>query len=276
MWEKRSGSRKRDDLDRARPADPREVVAAEVDEHHVLGTVLLGGEQPLGVALARTGRAGDRVDRCPRAVALDERLRRGADERELAQLEQEEVGRRVHAPQRPVERERRDGRRPLGTLREHDLERIAAPDELLARDRRPARSPAGTGSAAVSARAPDSRGGGASSPRAARRVSAPPRSTSATPSAWSKRTSVSGDDEPALRQPAAAVRQRHGRLEPRDEVVAEVPDDRLAAALGLLEGEQPRAAADERVAPEPALLDRLEQEARAPLVAAGGGTPRAG
>ena len=34
-------------------ADAREVVAAEVDEHHVLGAVLLGGEQPLGVALAR-------------------------------------------------------------------------------------------------------------------------------------------------------------------------------------------------------------------------------
>ena len=32
--------------------DAREVVAAEVDEHHVLGPVLLGGEQPLGVALA--------------------------------------------------------------------------------------------------------------------------------------------------------------------------------------------------------------------------------
>ena len=40
------------DLDRAGHADAREVVAAEVDEHHVLGAVLLGGEQPLGVALA--------------------------------------------------------------------------------------------------------------------------------------------------------------------------------------------------------------------------------
>ena len=38
---------------RARPADAREVVAAEVDEHHVLGPVLLRREQALGVALAR-------------------------------------------------------------------------------------------------------------------------------------------------------------------------------------------------------------------------------
>ncbi len=71
-----------------------------------------------------------------------------------------------------------------------------------------------------------------------------------------------GDDEAALRQPAPVVRHRHGRLERRDEVVAEVADDRLAAALGLLVGQEPRAAADERVAPEPALLDGLEQEAR--------------
>ena len=57
------------DLDRSRHADAREVVAAEVDEHHVLGAVLLGGEQALGVALAALGRAGDRVQaraRCPR------------------------------------------------------------------------------------------------------------------------------------------------------------------------------------------------------------------
>ena len=76
-----------------------------------------------------------------------------------------------------------------------------------------------------------------------------------------------GDDEAALGQAAAVVRQRHRRLELGDEVVAEVADDRLAAPLGLLVGEQPRAAADERVAPEPALLDRLEQESSRALAA---------
>ena len=56
-----------DHLDGARLADPAEVVAAEVDEHHVLGALLGVGEQ-LGlqggvlrrVAAARLG-AGDRV-----------------------------------------------------------------------------------------------------------------------------------------------------------------------------------------------------------------------
>ena len=36
------------DLDRAVLAHPPEVVAAEVDEHHVLGALLLVGEQVLG------------------------------------------------------------------------------------------------------------------------------------------------------------------------------------------------------------------------------------
>ena len=83
------------DLHRPGPADAREVVAAEVDEHDVLGAVLLGREQPLGVALAGLRRAGDRVQRCARPVALDERLGRRADEREPVELEQEEVRRGV-------------------------------------------------------------------------------------------------------------------------------------------------------------------------------------
>ena len=53
MCENRSGLEEALDLHRAGHADAREVVAAEVDEHHVLGAVLLRGEQPLGVALAR-------------------------------------------------------------------------------------------------------------------------------------------------------------------------------------------------------------------------------
>ncbi len=53
------------DLDRPGDADAREVVPPEVDEHHVLGAILLGGEQPLGVAVARAGRAGDRVQARP-------------------------------------------------------------------------------------------------------------------------------------------------------------------------------------------------------------------
>ena len=56
-----------DHLDRARPADPAQVVAAEVDQHHVLGA-LLGVGQQLGLQRGVLGRrraarlgAGDRV-----------------------------------------------------------------------------------------------------------------------------------------------------------------------------------------------------------------------
>ena len=63
------------DVHGPRHADAREVVAAEVDEHHMLCPVLLGGEQPLGVAVAARGRAGDRV-RGSR-VALDLHVRLG-------------------------------------------------------------------------------------------------------------------------------------------------------------------------------------------------------
>ena len=75
----------------ARLADAREVVAAEVDEHHVLGPVLLGREQPLDVALGRLGRAGDRAEARAAVLAGDEALGRGADERDPVQLEQEQV-----------------------------------------------------------------------------------------------------------------------------------------------------------------------------------------
>ena len=72
-----------------------------------------------------------------------------------------------------------------------------------------------------------------------------------------------GDDEPALGQAAPVVRHRHGRLELRDEVVAR--GSRRPArrsARPPRRSSEARAAADERVAAEPALLDRLEQEAR--------------
>src|SRR5207253_2396778 len=108
-----------------------EVVAAEVDQHQVLGAVLLGGEQPLGVPRARVRRPGYRVEAGAAALELDERLGGRADEREAVELEQEEVRRRVDAAQRPVELEGRRGGRALGPLREHDLERLAAADLLL-------------------------------------------------------------------------------------------------------------------------------------------------
>jgi hypothetical protein len=54
-----------------------------------------------------------------------------------------------------------------------------------------------------------------------------------------------GDDQHALGESRALVRKRDGRLERGDEVVAEVADDGLPELLGLREGHEARATADE-------------------------------
>ena len=99
------------DRDRAVLADPAEVVAAEVDQHHVLGPLLRVVDQPLGEAAvlvlaapARRG-AGDRPRLDPVAGDLDQRLRRGAGDLEVAELEEVHVGRRVDRAQAAVDRE---------------------------------------------------------------------------------------------------------------------------------------------------------------------------
>ncbi|GBD46497.1 hypothetical protein HRbin41_01324 [bacterium HR41] len=69
------------DGDGAVLAHTAEVVAREVDEHHVFGPLLLVGEQLAGngeIALGGTGArpcAGDRALRHPSSVDGDERLR---------------------------------------------------------------------------------------------------------------------------------------------------------------------------------------------------------
>ena len=63
------------DLDGSGNADAREVVPPEIDEHHVLGAILLRSEQPFGVAVSAFGRPRDRVDRRTPSLALHERLR---------------------------------------------------------------------------------------------------------------------------------------------------------------------------------------------------------
>src|SRR5919202_159236 len=90
--------------------------APEVDEHDVLGPVLLRAEEPLRVPGAGARRSGDRVHARAPAFELDEGLGRGADERELLELQEEEVRRGVDAAERAVEVERRGGRAPLGPL----------------------------------------------------------------------------------------------------------------------------------------------------------------
>ena len=72
-----------------------------------------------------------------------------------------------------------------------------------------------------------------------------------------------GDDEQALRQAGSVVGQRDRRLEFRDVVVADVTDHRRDRRGGFLERDEPVTAADERIAPQPAFLDGLEQEGAA-------------
>ena len=124
------------DLDAAVLAHPAEVVAAEVDQHHVLGALLRVGEQLLGhpqvlldVGAARPG-TGDRPGRDVPARDRDQRLGAGAGELEVAEVEEVHVRARVDGPQPAIDRERlnRDGRRP--PLRGHDLVGVAGVDVL--------------------------------------------------------------------------------------------------------------------------------------------------
>ena len=102
-------------VDAADLGDAADVVAREVDEHRVLGQLLLVGEQvalELGVArrvvAARPG-PGDRPRRDDAVADPHEQLRRGAQHRAAGpEVDGEQVRRGVDAPQRPVDLERPD------------------------------------------------------------------------------------------------------------------------------------------------------------------------
>ena len=124
------------DLDGPVLAHPPEVVAAEVDEHHVLGSLLGIGEQLfgdpavlVGVLTARA-RARDRARRDPPAGDRDQRLRARAGDLEIAEVEEVHVRARIHRAQPAVDRERLDRNRPGPALRRHHLERVPGVDVL--------------------------------------------------------------------------------------------------------------------------------------------------
>ena len=255
------------DMDASCLAHAREVVSAEIDQHHVLGAVLLRLEQALGVARPGRGRAGDRVEARPPSLDLDEGLRRGADQGDLAELEEERVRRGVDAAKRAVEVERARRGRSLGPLRDDDLEGVARADVLLrALDRALVLEAAGVtlgrrgrpfaarqlGRRRVEQRAQLVGVAAENLGEAARVVEAHQRV---------------GDDEPALRQVGPVGGELHRRLERRDVVVGEVADDGRRRRLRLGEIDRARAAADERVPPEAPAFDRLEQERRFALAA---------
>jgi hypothetical protein len=127
------------DRDGADLAHAAEVVAREVDEHHVL-RALLGiagerGRQPLVLRRVRAAPdgAGDRPRLDRAAAAPHEHLRRRAENGRFAGLQVEEIGRGVERAQRAVdvERIRRERRRP--PLGDHDLVDLALRDRLAGR-----------------------------------------------------------------------------------------------------------------------------------------------
>ena len=228
MCEKRSGSRKRSTrtvpgCTRARGRCGRGRRASRARRGPSRS------EQRLGVAVARRDRARDRVQLGAACLALDDRLRRGADQREPVELEQEEIRRRVDAAERAVELERGRGRRPLGALRDDDLERVAGADVAPSRvDASLVLRLVGEAARAAPRVPPAARGTGGCGRAAS--ASASPRSTSAMPRTWSKRTSVSATTKRLSGRPGPVVGQRHRRLELRDVVVRDVADDRLPSA----------------------------------------------
>ncbi len=126
------------DPHRAGLAHAPEVVAPQVHEHDVLGALLRVraqfGLEPrvlLGGASARTG-SGDGAGGSGASGEFDEFLRRGADEGLAAEAQEEVVGRRIHQPERPVERQGRHRRFGSELLRGNDLDDLPGADVLFA------------------------------------------------------------------------------------------------------------------------------------------------
>ena len=114
-------------------AHAAEVVAAEVDEHHVLGALLLVGEQlggDRGVVLAARAGAGDRAGGDVAAVDGQQRLGRGADDLEVLEVEEVHVRARVDVAQPAVDAERLDRGRRGPALRRDHLVGVAGVDVL--------------------------------------------------------------------------------------------------------------------------------------------------
>ena len=101
------------DFHRPIAGDAANIVAAEIDEHHVLGTFLGIGQQFLGESLvfvfvATAGpRSGERPDGHASIDDPDHDFGRTADERYFgrAQIEHERTG--IHNPQSPIHLKRR-------------------------------------------------------------------------------------------------------------------------------------------------------------------------
>ena len=113
------------------------VVAAQVEQHEMLGALLGVGQQARLVGAvfvrsrpARAG-AGDRPDRHFAIANANQDFRAGPRQRKARQVQEVEEGRGVHPPQRAIEREGRQGKRTGEALGQHHLEDVACLDVVL-------------------------------------------------------------------------------------------------------------------------------------------------
>ena len=130
------------DRDRTRHADPRKIVAGQINEHEVFGPLLLIGEKVIGQlavplwCIAAGAATGDGVTKHASFGHFDQRLGRRPDNSEnLArrglEAQQIHVRRRVERPQHPIHVDTRCDQRCVEPLRHNDLKDISVADELL-------------------------------------------------------------------------------------------------------------------------------------------------
>jgi hypothetical protein len=125
------------DRHRARASDAAHVVAGQVDEHRVLGPLLLAGDHLLLVGLrlgrrvAQRARAGDRVRLDLAVLDPDEHLGRGAEDVAPVQGQEEHV--RAGVDRQKVAVGVDQGALVAGAegAREHGLEAVAGLDGIL-------------------------------------------------------------------------------------------------------------------------------------------------
>ena len=116
--------------------DPTDIVAAQIDQHDMLGSLLLIVDQLFrqrGIGFRRCPawtRARNRMVGDHPVFDSHQQLRRRADDLVVIEIEIEHVRRRIHRPQRPVDRERMHRCVDIDSLREHDLEDVAGRDVL--------------------------------------------------------------------------------------------------------------------------------------------------
>src|SRR5680860_1817153 len=114
-----------------------DIVAAEIEQHQMLGALLGVGEQLLGerFVFVRRGtarpRAGDGPDGDLALAYAHQNLGARTHHGEVTEVQEIQKRRGVHPPQRAVERERGELERRLEALAEHHLKDIACRDVLL-------------------------------------------------------------------------------------------------------------------------------------------------